>query len=175
MSNEYPRGAVYWIAMDKEPEGNLQRGNRPVVIISNDFNNEHSPNVTIVPITSQHKKLLPVHVLIRSISGRQEQNIVLCEQITTIPKTKLNNFKLILPKYVMDKVDEALAIQLGLTQHMHEKYAIKPHTDKDKLQFLTDAKTLTDTQLAEKYNITANAVRTRKISWTAYFKNKNCK
>ena len=83
MSNEYPRGAVYWITMDKEPEGSLQRGNRPVVIISNDFNNRHSTNVTIVPITSQQKKAIPTHVVIRSISGRPEENIILCEQITT--------------------------------------------------------------------------------------------
>lgn len=175
MDNNYIKGSVYWYCTEEKPTESLQAGTRPVVIVSNDFNNKYSTNVTVVPITSQQKKVIPTHVVIRAISRRPEANIILCEQIITVPKSKLTNFKFVLPKYIMDKVDEALAIQLGLTQHMHEKYAIKPHTDKDKLQFLTDAKTLTDTQLAEKYNITANAVRTRKISWTAYFKNKSCK
>lgn len=175
MTNDYIKGSVYWYRTEEKPTESLQAGTRPVVIVSNNFNNKYSTNVTVVPVTSQQKKAIPTHVVIRSISGRPEENIILCEQITTIPKTKLATFKCVLPKYIMDKVDKALAIQLGLTQPVPEKYAVKPHTDEDKLQFLTDAKALTDKQLAEKYNITANAVRTRKISWTAYFKNKNCK
>ena len=48
-----------------EDNGSLQEGRSPILIISNDLANKHSPVVTIVPLTSKlRKNPLPTHVLI---------------------------------------------------------------------------------------------------------------
>ena len=41
-----------------DEESHVQRGRRPVVIVSNDIINDTSTVVTVVPITSKMKKLM---------------------------------------------------------------------------------------------------------------------
>jgi mRNA interferase MazF len=156
--------------------GSVQQGHRPVLIISNNLNNKYSSVVTVVPITSKPKTELPVHVDIPGVTNKNKKNTVLCEQISTIPKTSLKTYKGYLNKYMMEKVETALKIQLGIipapinyinTQNPPED------TDDYKKKFLEDAAKLTDAQLAKQYSTTANAVRTKKISYTTYFNNKN--
>ena len=65
-----PRPAVHrmelwWAALPTVP-GHVQRGTRPVVIVSNDLGNASSPVVSVVPCTTQrHKPALPTHVYLR--------------------------------------------------------------------------------------------------------------
>jgi len=60
------RGDTYMARLQSDEDGgSLQEGRRPILIISNDLANKHSPVVTIVPITSKlRKNPLPTHVLI---------------------------------------------------------------------------------------------------------------
>ena len=60
------RGDIYMAKLQSdEDNGSLQEGRRPILIISNDLANKHSPVVTIVPLTSKlRKNPLPTHVLI---------------------------------------------------------------------------------------------------------------
>ena len=55
-----------WMAeLPAEAGSHVQQGVRPVVVVSNDAANRYSPVVTVVPLTSQRKKPLPTHVVIR--------------------------------------------------------------------------------------------------------------
>ena len=60
-----PRPAVHrmelwWAALPTVP-GHVQRGTRPVVIVSNDLGNASSPVVSVVPCTTQrHKQVMPL-------------------------------------------------------------------------------------------------------------------
>lgn len=75
------RGDIYIARLDKDAEGSLQSGNRPVLVVSNDMANKHSPVITVVPITSQMgKRKLPTHVRIEDC-GLPKPSIVLGEQI----------------------------------------------------------------------------------------------
>lgn len=112
---KYPRGAVYWLRDTAPKFGSIQAGSRPCVIISNTTNNIHSSILTVIPITSQAKTTLPVHVKIPAITGGPEENIVLCEQIRCIDKAQLNEFCGILSPLTVAKIEEALKIQLGFT------------------------------------------------------------
>lgn len=57
---EIYRGDIYYIMPFYTVTGSEQRAGRPGVVVSNDINNRHSPNVEIVFLTSQEKKpLLP--------------------------------------------------------------------------------------------------------------------
>lgn len=56
---EIYRGDIYYIMPFYTVTGSEQRAGRPGVVVSNDINNRHSPNVEIVFLTSQEKKPLP--------------------------------------------------------------------------------------------------------------------
>lgn len=46
------KGDIFWAELGENAEGRLQAGARSVLIVSNDKANEHSPVITIIPITS---------------------------------------------------------------------------------------------------------------------------
>lgn len=67
------RGDIFYIANSGHVVGSEQRSGRPGIIVSNDLANKHSPNVSVVYLTSQEKKPLPTHVDVIRIrrEGRQ--------------------------------------------------------------------------------------------------------
>ena len=116
MENNYQRGSIYWLLNNSKSTGSEQHGIRPVIIVSNNKNNEHSPIVTIVPVTSQYKTKLPVHVLIPSLTQPTGYNLVLCEQIMTVSKTRLVAYRGLIEEAIMKRINRALAIQLNLME-----------------------------------------------------------
>ena len=76
-----------------ERDRHIQTGIRPCILISNDRNNTYSPNVTIIPITSQSKSLLPTHIYFNNTLaqryGLQKESTVLCEGMTHVSKKRL--------------------------------------------------------------------------------------
>ena len=71
------RGDIYYAELNPVI-GSEQGGTRPVLIISNDIGNKHSPTVIIAPITSRvHTKAkLPTHTLIKDFDGLDKNSIV---------------------------------------------------------------------------------------------------
>lgn len=96
--------------------GSEQGGVRPVLIIQNDIGNRYSPTTIIAAITSQIKKgRLPIHVEITAEEHQLERDsVVLLEQIRTIDKRRLREKVAHLDQAGMDRVDQALAISVGL-------------------------------------------------------------
>jgi len=110
------RGDIFYA--DLSPVvGSEQGGVRPVLIIQNDIGNKYSPTVVVAAITSQiDKAKLPTHVEISpEISGLEKDSVVLLEQIRTIDKKRLREHVKHLDGKVMQQVDEALRISLGLS------------------------------------------------------------
>lgn len=109
------RYEIWWADLSPAPGSHLQTGRRPVIIVSNDIANTHSPVITVVPLTAQRKRLgMPTHVLIQG-QGLDRWSIALCEQVTSVDKTQLT--KRI--GYVFQPFDQlalrhALAVQLGM-------------------------------------------------------------
>ena len=85
------RGDIYYAELNPVI-GSEQGGKRPVLIISNDIGNKHSPTVIVAPITSRvHTKAkLPTHTLIKDFEGLDKNSIILFEQIRTIDKQRRN-------------------------------------------------------------------------------------
>lgn len=119
--NEFKRGAVHLCRL--YGAGSVQRGLRPVVIVSNDIGNLHSPVLTVVPITSKFKKPLPVHVYVPASEGVLRYNsIILTEQILTVNKEDISPFPIgCLPDHIISYLDKALSISLGLQIFGEEK------------------------------------------------------
>ncbi|MFC5542574.1 MAG: type II toxin-antitoxin system PemK/MazF family toxin [Bacilli bacterium] len=109
------RGDVFFA--DLSPVvGSEQGGTRPVLIIQNDIGNRFSPTVIIAAITAQIQKAkLPTHVEIDAKKyGFERDSVILLEQLRTIDKSRLTDRITHLDDELMEKVDVALEISLGL-------------------------------------------------------------
>lgn len=109
------RGDVFFA--DLSPVvGSEQGGVRPVLIIQNDIGNRFSPTVIIAAITAQIEKAkLPTHVEVDAKRYNFERDsVILLEQIRTIDKSRLTDRITHLDEALMEKVDEALEISMGL-------------------------------------------------------------
>jgi mRNA interferase MazF len=98
--------------------GSEQGGVRPVLVVQNNTGNKFSPTVIVSAITAQiNKAKLPTHVEIDSKKyGLQKDSVILLEQIRTIDKKRLREKIGHLDEKLMELVDEALLISLGLIE-----------------------------------------------------------
>lgn len=109
------RGDVYFA--DLSPVvGSEQGGVRPVLILQNDIGNRFSPTVIVAAITAQIQKAkLPTHVEINAEKyGFERNSVILLEQIRTIDKQRLTDKITQLDDPMMQQVNKALQISLGL-------------------------------------------------------------
>lgn len=112
---EVKRGYIFFA--DLNPViGSEQGGVRPVLVIQNDLGNRYSPTVIVAAITAQiDKAKLPTHVEANAAEYNIERNsVILLEQIRTIDKQRLQKKVTELDEKIMQRVDEALRISLGL-------------------------------------------------------------
>ena len=120
---EIKRGDIFYA--DLAPHvGSEQGGIRPVLVIQNDIGNKYSPTVIVAAITSQiGKAKFPTHVEIRAGEfGLSRDSVILLEQIRTIDKVRLKNKVGKLSDEVMEKVNQAILISLGLIKWTAEGY-----------------------------------------------------
>lgn len=108
-------GDIFWADLEGEAGSSMQTGGRPVLVISNNKANQHSPVITVIPITSKMCKAeLPTHVLIKEC-GLKKPSIVLAEQITSINKDRLERkMGSIQHTVYVGMVKKAIGIQLCL-------------------------------------------------------------
>lgn len=116
-ANNVKRGDVFFA--DLSPVvGSEQGGTRPVLIIQNDIGNRFSPTVIIAAITAQIQKAkLPTHVEIDAKKyGFERDSVILLEQLRTIDKSRLTDRITHLDEELMERVDKALRISVGLVK-----------------------------------------------------------
>lgn len=111
------RGDVFFAELSPVV-GSEQGGTRPVLVIQNDIGNRFSPTVIVAAITAQIQKAkLPTHVEINAKEhGFERDSVILLEQIRTIDKSRLTDKITHLDDQLMEKVDEALEISVGLVK-----------------------------------------------------------
>jgi mRNA interferase MazF len=109
------RGEVYLAALDPVVGKEISK-TRPVVIVSNDKNNEFSGTVTILPITSKNlKRIYPFEVFLSKGSGSlPKDSKVKAYQIRTLDKRRIIRLIGKLRKDEMDEIEKALKIHLAL-------------------------------------------------------------
>ena len=103
--------------IEENNSNSVQKGKRPVLICSNNANNRFSPNVTCVILTTKiTKRPLPTHVLLtkENTPCLLKDSVCCCEQIVTLPKTSIERIIGTVSDKVMQEVNKAMMIQLGL-------------------------------------------------------------
>ncbi len=114
---EYHRGEIYYA--DLSPAfGHEQGGNRPVLILQNDYGNIYSPTVIVTSATSRtcKKPYQPTHVMLTGIEGLPRNSVFQLESIRTLDKRRLRECIGKLNDEQMEKIDAALRISLYLSE-----------------------------------------------------------
>lgn len=117
MEKTIKRGDIYYAELNPVI-GSEQGGTRPVLIISNDIGNKHSPTVIIAAITSkQTKNKLPTHYYLTDVKGLPADSIVLLEQLRTLDKKRLGERLTQLDEPNMEAINKPLLISIGVKNH----------------------------------------------------------
>lgn len=118
------RGEMHYMQKNNHATGCEQSGARPVVVVSNDMCNEHSPIIEVVYMTNAAKRDLPTHVKLHTTSnGNGEGSTVLCESVYTISKERLSDDSYYgrVSDEDMEDIDAALLVSLDLDRYLKEE------------------------------------------------------
>ena len=110
------RGDVFYADL-RPVVGSEQGGVRPVVIVQNDIGNRHSPTVICAAITSRlNKAKLPTHVEVSTMQCNMvKDSVILLEQLRTIDKKRLKDKICHIDGNLLNEIDKALLVSLGLS------------------------------------------------------------
>lgn len=116
------RGEIYSARLDPT-EGSELRKTRPVLIVSNDIDNRHSPVILAAPLTEHRTgRIYPTEVLVEPPQGGVEKpSRISCTQIRALDKKRLRDptgevirrWGVLSPEK-MSEVDVGLRIAIGL-------------------------------------------------------------
>jgi len=109
------RGEIYLAVLDPAIGREISK-TRPVVIVSNNINNQFSGTVTILPITSKNlRKIYPFELLLTKGTGNLPKNSkVKADQIRTLDKKRIVKYIGDLSKEEMSIIEKTMMIHLDL-------------------------------------------------------------
>jgi mRNA interferase MazF len=108
------KGEIFWAKLDPVV-GSETAKTRPVLIVSNDINNQYGATVTVLPVTSSTAKIYPFEVSLEANeSGLRNESKVKANQIRTIDKSRLGNKIGQLNSAKMKAVELAILIHLDI-------------------------------------------------------------
>src|SRR3990167_8129366 len=107
------RGEIYFAHLNPTVGAEIRK-KRPVLIVSNNANNKTASTVTVVPITSNIKKIYPFEVLLEiKDSGLSKNSKAECHQIRTISTIRIENKRAgFVSKEMLLKINAALKLHL---------------------------------------------------------------
>ena len=109
------RGDIYLAALDPVIGREIAK-TRPVIIVSNNRNNQYGGTVTVLPLTSQrlHTAYPFELVLAQGCAGLPKKSKIKADQIRTLDKKRLIKKIGKLPENQLNLLDNIIKIHLGL-------------------------------------------------------------
>lgn len=104
------RGEVWWINFEPSIGGEIRK-KRPAIIVSNDAANKYLNRVQVVPLTTKTDHLYPSEAYV-SVAGKKGK--AMADQLATVSKLRLSKRIGVLSVVDMEKVSEAIKVQLDL-------------------------------------------------------------
>jgi mRNA interferase MazF len=115
MDCQMRRGEIYFANLSPTVGSEIAK-RRPILIVSNNINNRAATTITILPITSNVKRVYPFEVFLApESSGLPKTSKVQPQQVRTISKQRIIGNKVgSLDEATMGLVDAALKLHLSL-------------------------------------------------------------
>lgn len=108
------QGDVFWVNFDPSVGSEVKKI-RPAVVVSNDINNEHSPIISIAPVTSSVARIYSFEVEIPAgTSNLSSRSKIMVNQTRAIDKVRLVEFIGSLPDALMARVKAALKLHYDI-------------------------------------------------------------
>ncbi len=110
----YPkRGDIYLVNFDPTI-GHEVKKSRPAVIITNNINNEYSPVLTVIPLSSNTTRVYPFDVVIPVGNGVDYESKIMVNQIRTVDKKRLFKKLSSVPPEIIKKVEAAIRLHFDM-------------------------------------------------------------
>lgn len=113
-----PKCGEIWMCDLGKNNGSVQSGYRPVFVISNNMNNQHSPTINVFPLTTKmNKRKLPVHVELWDYKnyGLSSPSTILVEQPMTMPIDKfVKKIGIVSDQETLGKICQAMGVQFPI-------------------------------------------------------------
>ncbi|MCM1322914.1 MAG: type II toxin-antitoxin system PemK/MazF family toxin [Acetobacter sp.] len=124
------RGEIYYL-IPHETTGVEMEGGRPVVIVSCESCTRSAEFITVVCVTTRDKRPMLQHVEIPKDAGLPIYGTILCETVQQAAKSRIGNYLGEVPDDLMQKIEAALCVQLGLNKiRPQEREAVEPMQEK---------------------------------------------
>ena len=108
------QGDLFWVNFDPTVGAEAKKI-RPAVVVSNDVNNEHSPLVSIAPITSNVTRVYSFEVELPSgTANLTSRSKVMVNQTRAVDKARLTERIGRLPDALMEQIKMALRLHYDL-------------------------------------------------------------
>lgn len=108
------QGDVFWVNFDPSVGAEVKKV-RPAVVVSNDINNEHSPIISIAPITSNVTRVYSFEVEIHAgTSNMTSRSKIMVNQTRAVDKVRLVQLIGSLPAVLMAQVKAALKLHYDI-------------------------------------------------------------
>lgn len=173
MKNDLTRGSIFFCNLPNnfQQANSVEKGYRPVVIVSSLVGILSSDIINVCPITTKEKNLT-INVPI-GWSKDDRKSYILCNQIMTIPKNILIQLVGRLTPQEIDDMNKAILISLGITPSTvtnikdAQEASIRVAKDKEELEkLLPEAKRMI-TELHNLVNRTENIrIKTKRVKRT---------
>jgi mRNA interferase MazF len=112
--NQVLKGEIYFADLNPTVGSEISKI-RPVLIVSNNLNNQYAATVTIVPITSTTEKIYPFETPLQmGEGGLSNASKAKANQIRTIDKRRLKERLGILTEKKLEEVERAILIHLDI-------------------------------------------------------------
>lgn len=114
--NDIKRGLIVWV--DLVGDGSEQKGVRPCIVVQNNKGNTFSKTTIVIPLTKKTNKngSLPTHTFIKGydLGKTFNDSVALAEQVRVIDKARIVSVEKVIPKRIIDCIDETMMISLGI-------------------------------------------------------------
>ena len=110
------RGEIYYADLNPTIGSEINK-KRPVLIISNNANNNASTTLTVLPLTSNVIKVYPFEIALPAkLSGLPKDSKIQCQQIRTISKLRINSAAVGKVNHTLiPHIEEAITLHLDIS------------------------------------------------------------
>ena len=111
---EFPKRSDIYLVNFDPTIGHEVKKSRPALIITNNINNEYSPVLTVIPLSSNVSRVYPFDVLVPITRGLDSESKIMVNQIRTVDKKRLIKKLATVSQDIIEKVEAAIKLHFDM-------------------------------------------------------------